>query len=252
MKRIQDILTTNLTRRHFMATAAIATVAQPLVAANPDPARVHRTRRVGILANGLHYSIGLFKYKKRPGRKLNARQFVETTHRCDGNLAKIHPSMITPLNTAELKRLRDRAEELDVVLEIHGGNPLQPGFPQVLRMASTLGCRLVGGVFGYYERPNKIASLEAWDTHTQRCRARLKEVALAAKPLGIIGWRTVFGRPIVTSRPVKSPPLYVIFVPNLTIRRNVFPWKHTISLLLPSGSLWSWVVCKKVWPTFVL
>lgn len=178
-------MTKNLTRRQFIATATIAAAAHPLFATSPNSATAQSPRRIGVLANGLHYSIGLFRYNNRPGSKLNAQQFVETTHRCGGNVAKIHQSMITALSDAELKGIRKRAEALNVALEIHGGNPLQSSFEKVYPQALTLGCNLVGGTFGYFERPNKIASLEAWDAHVKRCSSRLKEVARAAKPLGI-------------------------------------------------------------------
>jgi sugar phosphate isomerase/epimerase len=178
------VVTTDFTRRQFLATASVTAAANPLLADRAQTTSTN-TRRIGVLANGLHYSIGLFQYKDRPGQKLNALQFVETTHRSGGNVAKLHPSMITSLSDAELKHVRAKAEELDVAMEIHGGNPLQPSFETTFKPALALGAKLVGGAFGFFMRPGRITSLTAWDAHVKRCRVRLKEVAVVAKPLGI-------------------------------------------------------------------
>ena len=53
-----------------------------------------------------------------------------------------------------------------------------------MQRAAALGSKVVGCSFGMLMRPDKIATLEAWDEHTKQCEARLRELAPLAKSLG--------------------------------------------------------------------
>lgn len=182
-------MNTDPTRRQFIAASiAAGAAASSTFATKPSQAAVVPSRRIGAVAYGFHYAIGLFQYKDRPGERMSALQFVEATHQCGGNVAQLYGTMITSLDGRELKRLRDRAGELDVALEVHGGSALSPNFEKVLKPAAALGCSVVGCSFGMLMRPDKIATLEAWDEHTRRCQSRLAELARAAK-----SWRLTIG-----------------------------------------------------------
>lgn len=181
-------MTTHLTRRQFIASAsAIATgiAGKPIFAQTDLQDSGGSSRRVGAVAYGFYYAIGLFRYKDRPGERMKALEFVEATRKCGGDVAQLYHSMITSLNKNELKELRNRAEELDVALEVHGGSALLPRFEEVFQSAVALGIKVVGCSFGMLMRPDKIESLEGWDAHTLRCQSRLAELARAAKPLGL-------------------------------------------------------------------
>ncbi len=143
--------------------------------------------RVGAVAYGYQYSIGLFSYRDRPGQRLDAIQFVEATRRAGGEVAQLFFTMIRDLDEDGLRRLRRRARELDVLLEVHGGGALAKGaqFEDTMRRAAALGVKVVGCSFGMLMRPGKIATLEAWDEHVAKCEARLRELAPLAKSLGI-------------------------------------------------------------------
>ena len=187
-------------RRDFLTTSAAAligagvttgaaysgTTASP---AGVKPADGHRrTRnRVGAVAYGYQYSIGLFTYKDRPGDRFDAVDFVEATHAAGGEVAQLFFTMIRDLDEDGLKRLRHRAEELDVLLEVHGGGALGKWskIDDSMRRAAALGAKVIGCSFGMLMRPDKIATLEAWDDHVSQCEARLRELAPLAKSLGI-------------------------------------------------------------------
>ncbi len=146
-----------------------------------------RRNRVGAVAYGYQYSIGLFSYQERPGERMDAVKFVEATHRAGGEVAQLYHSMIRDWDSARLARLRRRAAELDVLLEVHGGNALAKWsrFEDTMRRAADLGARVVGCSFGMLMRPNKIATLSAWDEHVAQCEARLRQLAPLAKSLGL-------------------------------------------------------------------
>jgi len=139
------------------------------------------------VAYGYQYSIGLFSYKDRPGKKFDAVKFVEATHAAGGEVAQLFVAMIRDLDNDGLRRLRRRAEELNVLLEVHGGGALGKWskYEDTMRRTATLGCKVIGCTFGMLMRPNKVATLEAWDAHTKRCEARLRELAPLAKSLGL-------------------------------------------------------------------
>lgn len=187
-------------RREFLTTSAAALAGVGLTmwpggsdatpaACGDEPGRgPQRSRnRVGAVAYGYQYSIGLFTYKDRPGDHFDAVDFVEATHRAGGEVAQLFHSMIRDLDEAALKRLRRRAEELDVLLEVHGGTALGKWskFEDTMHRASALGSKVVGCSFGMLMRPDKIATLEAWDEHTETCETRLRELAPLAKSLGV-------------------------------------------------------------------
>jgi len=141
--------------------------------------------RVGAVAYAFQYSIGLFTYNKRPGERFDVFRFVEATREAGGAVAQIFHSMLDHLPEAELKRLRSRARDLDVLLEVHGGGATRKDFEKTIHHAAVIGSKVVGCSFGMMLRPNKIATLAAWDEHLAKCRSRLKEVCDAARPLGI-------------------------------------------------------------------
>ncbi len=185
-------------RRAFLTTSAGALASASLMAgsapsdASADDEAVaadgRRTRnRVGAVAYGYQYSIGLFTYKDRPGKKFDAVAFVEATHAAGGEVAQLYHSMIRGLDEQGLKRLRRRAEQLDVLLEVHGGGALGKWskYEETMRRTAALGCKVIGCTFGMLMRPNKIGTLEAWDEHTGKCEARLRELAPLAKSLGL-------------------------------------------------------------------
>lgn len=142
-------------------------------------------RRVGAVAYAFQYSIGLFSYKDRPGERMDAVGFVEATREAGGDVAQIYHSMIDGLDEVGLRRLRDRADELDVLLEVHGGYAGRKDFENTIHRAAALGARVVGCSFGMMLRPDKIATLAAWDEHVAKCRARLEELGAIAGSHGV-------------------------------------------------------------------
>ncbi len=155
--------------------------------AKPAIGAGRKRNRVGSVAYGYQYSIGLFSYKNRPGHRFDAVEFIEANHRAGGEVAQLFFSMVADLDEDGLKRLRRRAEELDVLLELHGGGAIGPkgAYEDTMRRAALLGCKVVGCTFGMLLRPRKIATLAAWDEHTRQCEARLRELAPLAKSLGL-------------------------------------------------------------------
>lgn len=145
--------------------------------------------RVGVLAYSFQYSIGMFAYKNRPGDKFDAARFIEATREAGGEVAQLYCAMIASLDEDGLKQLRRKANELDVMLEVHGGSAIGkwsgPMFEQTLQRAAALGAKVVGCSFGMLLRPDKIATLGAWDEHVRQCETRLRELAKMARPLGI-------------------------------------------------------------------
>lgn len=187
-------MTEHSTRRKFIGSVAagLATthVGKAFLVGEPSASadRTHLSgqgRRIGAVAYAFQYSIGLFSYRDRPGGRMSALQFVEATRDCGGDVAHLFYPMITALDDDELKQLRTRAEELGVVLEVHGGSGLNPRYEAVLKPAAALGITVLGCSFGMLMRPGKIATLDAWDTHMDRCQARLKELARTIEPLGM-------------------------------------------------------------------
>ena len=141
--------------------------------------------RVGLVSYSFQYSIGLFSYHDRPGEKLGAAQFVEKTRETGGEVAQLFHPMVDSLPEDDLTRLRKTAKDLDVVLEAHGGAAQRPDFERTMQIAAALGVRVVGCSFGMMMRPDKIATLKAWDEHLAQCRVRLRELLDAARPLNI-------------------------------------------------------------------
>ena len=87
-----------VSRRKFAAAATGAVLAGGVLAAaqeNPSPRATNkapkRTRnRVGAVAYGYQYSIGLFTYKDRPGERFDAaRQVAATLHHIRGKAIDI-------------------------------------------------------------------------------------------------------------------------------------------------------------------
>ena len=142
---------------------------------------------MGAVAYGYQYSIGLFSYNDRPGDRFDAVKFVEANHAAGGEVAQLFHTMIRGLDENGLKRLRRRAEELDVLLEVHGGVALGKWskFEDAMHRAAALGSKVVGCSFGFLMRPDRICTLDAWDEHTRQCEARLRELAPLAKSLGL-------------------------------------------------------------------
>jgi sugar phosphate isomerase/epimerase len=188
----------DLSRRSFLETSVGALAGAGLMAASVPPVAEAAERpiagegrrgrnRVGAVAYSYQYSIGLFSYKDRPGEKLDASKFVEANHEAGGEVAQLYYTMIRDLDEDGLKRLRHRAEELNVLLEVHGGVALGKWskFEDTMHRAAALGSKVVGCSFGFLMRPDRINTLDAWDEHTRQCEARLRELAPLAKSLGL-------------------------------------------------------------------
>jgi len=142
-------------------------------------------RRIGAVCYSCQYSLGLFSYAKRPGDRMDLFGFLEKTREAGGDNAQIYYALLEGFDAEGLRRLRARAAELDVRLEIHGGGAQRPDFDKTLQQASALGVKVVGCSFGMLLRPDKIPGLEAWDKHVEECRARYKQLLKIAAPLGI-------------------------------------------------------------------
>ncbi len=188
----------NSSRRTFLGTSVGALSGAGFLAGSEPPAteadeglvaaKGRRGRnRVGAVAYSYQYSIGLFSYKDRPGERFDAVKFVEANHEAGGEVAQLYYTQIRDLDEAGLKRLRHRAEELDVKLEVHGGGALGKwsNFEDTMHRAAALGSKVIGCSFGFLMRPDKIDTLDAWDEHTGKCEARLRELAPLAKSLGL-------------------------------------------------------------------
>ena len=188
----------NSSRRSFLGTS-VGTLASGvlLTGSVPPTARADEKsaakkegrgrNRVGAVAYSYQYSIGLFAYKDRPEERFDALKFVEATHQAGGEVAQLYYTQIRDLDEGGLKRLRQRAEELDVLLEVHGGVALGKWskFEDTMQRAATLGSKVIGCSFGFLMRPERINTLDAWDAHTKQCEARLRELAPLAKSLGL-------------------------------------------------------------------
>jgi 3-oxoisoapionate decarboxylase len=191
---------TNPDRRTFLATAvgtalaggATAALGSPAAqavaaeAARPAASAAQAARRVGAVAYSCQYGIGLFSYKDRPGARMDAAQFLDAVQRAGGGVAQLFCSMIEKCDDEALAKLRARAAELDLLLEIHGGVAFAPQFERTLRQAAALGAKVVGCSFGMLLRPDKIGTLAAWDEHLEKCRDRLRALAATARSLNLI------------------------------------------------------------------
>ena len=67
------------------------------------------------------------------------------------------------IDAGQLKQLRSRAGELDVMLEVHGSDPYRAAYETTLRQSAALGVKTVGCYCGMLMRPDKAPTLEAWD-----------------------------------------------------------------------------------------
>ncbi|MFZ5832371.1 MAG: sugar phosphate isomerase/epimerase family protein [Planctomycetota bacterium] len=188
-------------RRQFLSRSAVIGTAGALLgsgtvfaqgaedAAAPTPSTVGsmpKINRVGAVSYGFQYSIGLFSYQQRPGPRMDAEAFVEATRACGGSVAQLYFSMIQSLDDAGLQKLRRRAADLDVMLEVHGGVAFAPQFERTMQQAAALGAKVVGTSFGFLTRPRLINTVEAWDAHVAKCKSRLRELADKARPLGVV------------------------------------------------------------------
>ena len=196
---------------------------------------------MGAVAYSYQYSIGLFAYKDRPEERFDALKFVEQPIRPGGEVAQLYYTQIRDLDEGGLKRLRQRAEELDVLLEVHGGVALGKWskFEDTMQRASTLGSKVIGCSFGFLMRPERINTLDAWDAHTKQCEARLREPAPLAKSLGLtiavedhLDFTVEELRDLIKS--VNSPNVGVLFdVGNVLVRWTIRPRRPTFSVLSP-------------------
>ena len=141
--------------------------------------------RVGVVAYSFQYSIGLFSYKDRPADKFDAVKFVEKTREAGGEVAQLFHTMVDSLSDDGLKRLRDTAAELDVMLEVHGGGAQRPTFEATMHRAKAIGVKVVGCSFGMMMRPDKIARLDQWDEHMAQSKARYAELLATAAELDV-------------------------------------------------------------------
>ena len=188
----------NPSRRSFLGTSVGALAGAGLMAGSMPPAAEadegpiasegRRGRnRVGGVAYNYQYAIGLFAYKDRPGERFDVMRFLEANHEAGGEVAQLYHTQIRDLDEEGLKRLRQRAEELDVRLEVLGGVPLGKWakFEDTMHRAAILGSKVVGCSFGFLMRPDRINTLDAWDEHTRKSEARLRELAPLAKSFGL-------------------------------------------------------------------
>lgn len=143
-------------------------------------------RRIGAVAYNFQYNIGLFTYKNRTGPRMDSVQFIEAVHRSGRNVAQLFGGMITSLDAEALKRIRTRAEELDVRLEVQGGTAQQANYIKIMEQSAALGVKMIGCSFGMLLRPDKIATRQAWEAHLQMCEARLRELIPHAQRLGLV------------------------------------------------------------------
>ena len=167
------------------ATGTAARHAQASASGRTQDDRPGRRRRnrVGAVAYGYQYSIGLFSYRDRPGERFDAVRVVEAVRQAGGEVLQLYYSMIDKLDEAGLARLRRRAQELDVMLEVHGGGALRRTYERAMHKAAAVGAKVIGCSFGMLMRPEKIATLKLWDEHVARCEARLRELVPVAKSL---------------------------------------------------------------------
>jgi sugar phosphate isomerase/epimerase len=142
--------------------------------------------RVGAVAYGFEYSIGLFKSRGRTGPRMDVFEFLDATRQTGGDVAQIFITMIDNLDENELIRLRNYAASLDVLIEVHAGSALSPRFEKAIQQAAFLGSKVIGCSFGMLMRPNRIATLDAWDKHMEDCHKRLKQLAAIAASYKII------------------------------------------------------------------
>ena len=142
--------------------------------------------RVGAVAYGFEYSIALFRSKNRTGPRMDVFAFIDATRKAGGDVAQIFFSMIKSLNESELIKLREFAAERDIMLELHGGSALSPTFEKTIDQAAVLGSGIAGCSFGMLMRPNKIATLDEWDQHMDKCRSRLRQLVAYAATKDVI------------------------------------------------------------------
>jgi sugar phosphate isomerase/epimerase len=168
-------------RREFLRNNAVV-AALPAVGVS---AAQEAGRRIGTITYSLQYTTATMKYKTRPGEKTDIFGCVELIRKLGGDALQVFFPMIEGMNEAELKRLRAKAADLDVQLEINGGNALNKNFERAFEVAKVLGVKMVGSSYGMLMRPDKIDTLEKWDAHLAACEARTRELGRAAKPYGI-------------------------------------------------------------------
>jgi sugar phosphate isomerase/epimerase len=139
-----------------------------------------RTRRVGAAAISFRYTLKTWQQQG-----FAAMKFIEATHAAGGEVAMIYNFMLDPLDEGQLKQLRARADQWDLLLEVHGSDAFRKNFAHTLQQSAAVGVKVVGCYFGMLLRPEKIPTLAAWDEHLARCEARLRELAPIAQRLGI-------------------------------------------------------------------
>lgn len=173
----------NFSRRNFLSASAGAVLglgAAPVaaVAEAATPTSPKRTRRVGAAAIS-------FRYTMKSWKEDSGLQFLEASHRAGAEVAMLYPQMVDKLDGDQLRKLRARAEELNVMLEVHGSDPFRASYETTLRQSAALGVKAVGCYCGMLVRPDKAPTLEAWDAYMARAEARLRELEPLARQLGI-------------------------------------------------------------------
>ena len=163
------------------AASLLGRAAAADVATVPAP-----SHRIGAVAYTYSYALGLFAYKNRLGTRMDNVGFVEAVHHAGGNVAQLYGPTLLGEDAAGLKRIRTRAEELDISLEVHGGTAQQATYPKIMEQTAALGAKIVGCSFGFMLRPDKITTLAAWDAHLGLCETRLRELIPYAKRLGLV------------------------------------------------------------------
>ena len=169
-------------RRDFLSALAAAMLglcAVPVASGvEPAPRPGRRTRRVGVAGIS-------FRYTMKSWKEDAAFQFLEASHRAGAEVVMLYPAMVDKLDAGQLKKLRARAEELDVMLEVHGSDPFRASYETTLRQAAALGVKALGCYCGMLVRPDKAPTLQAWDEYVAKAEARLRELEPLARRSGI-------------------------------------------------------------------
>jgi 3-oxoisoapionate decarboxylase len=188
MNENQSANTGGASRRDFLAASAGTMlglgVAATGAAAAAAPAGVTsgaKRRRVGTAAISFRHVV---KSWQKEG--FAAMKFLEASHRAGAEVVMIYDFLLDPLDNSQLKQLRARAEELDVVFEASGQDLFRPAYERAMERAAALGAKAIGAYSGMLLRPDKIPTLDLWDQHQARTEARLRELAPVAKRLGMV------------------------------------------------------------------
>ena len=173
-------------RRDFlMASAAAAAglgaaTSGAAAAVNPAAGGSTRTRRVGTATISFRYAVKSWQKEGFAAMKL-----LETAHRAGAEVVMLYDFLIDPLDRDQIKQLRAKAEQLDVMIETSGQDLFRRTYEHSMEQAAALGAKTIACYSGMLLRPDKIPTLELWNKHQAKTEARLRELLPTAKRLGI-------------------------------------------------------------------